>query len=109
MSPQALADKRPAFADPRLDELLFRYRARNFPETLHAAERAQWQEHCADRLCEAIGRRRSGLRGFAERIGALEAGADERGRGILARAARPMRSSIAPRCARSALSTGRAA
>jgi len=26
--------------------LLFRYRARNFPETLTEAETAQWQEHC---------------------------------------------------------------
>ncbi len=37
-----LAAKRPAFADPRLDELLFRYRARNFPGTLSEPEQAQW-------------------------------------------------------------------
>ena len=33
----------PAFDDPRLDELLFRYRARNFPETLDRAEQRAWQ------------------------------------------------------------------
>ena len=35
------------FSDPRLQELLFRYRARNFPESLNAEEQAQWREHCA--------------------------------------------------------------
>ena len=30
----------------RSQELLFRYRARNYPDSLNAAERAQWREHC---------------------------------------------------------------
>lgn len=38
------------FEDKRLPELLFRYRARNFPETLTADERADWKEFCALRL-----------------------------------------------------------
>ncbi|SDI34015.1 Exodeoxyribonuclease I subunit C [Pseudomonas delhiensis] len=38
------------FDDPRLVELLFRYRARNFPETLSAAEQEQWREFCRCRL-----------------------------------------------------------
>ena len=77
-------------------ELLFRFRARNFPETLHAAEQVQWQEHCADRLCEGSAGA-LGLREFGERLAALEAGADERGRGILA-ALRAYAQQIAPDC-----------
>ena len=48
--PAALASLRPAFQDPRLDELFFRYRARNWPETLSPAERERWARHCRDRL-----------------------------------------------------------
>jgi exodeoxyribonuclease-1 len=95
LDPQALADKRPAFADPRLDELLFRYRARNFPQTLSAPEQAQWQAHCADRLCGDPRPGVLGLRAFEERIAALEAMADERGRGVLAQL-RAYAASIAP-------------
>lgn len=39
-----------AFDDPRLGELLFRYRARNFPEALSSAEREQWWRFCRQRL-----------------------------------------------------------
>jgi exodeoxyribonuclease-1 len=38
------------FDDPRLPELHFRYRARNFPECLSIAEKLQWQEFCRQRL-----------------------------------------------------------
>nr|WP_272890831.1 exodeoxyribonuclease I [Stutzerimonas sp. S1] len=38
------------FDDPRLLELLFRYRARNFPEALSATEREQWRQFCRLRL-----------------------------------------------------------
>jgi exodeoxyribonuclease I len=96
LRPEKLADKRPAFSDPRLAELLFRFRARNFPETLHAAEQVQWQEHCAGRLCEGSAGA-LGLREFGERLASLEAGTDERGRGILA-ALRAYAQQIAPRC-----------
>ena len=96
LSPQALADKRPAFADPRLDELLLRYRARNFPDTLNAVEQAQWQAHCAERLCgETPGA--LGLRAFEQRIAALEGDADERARALLEQL-RAYAASIAPDC-----------
>lgn len=36
--------------DQRLADMLFRYRARNFPESLGKAERQQWQTFCRDRL-----------------------------------------------------------
>ena len=99
LSPEALATKRPDFADPRLGELLFRYRARNFPATLSPAEQAQWQLHCADRLCDdraAPGH--LALRAFEQRIEALQAGADARGQALLAQL-RDYAASIAPDCA----------
>jgi exodeoxyribonuclease-1 len=40
------------FADKRLAEMLFRYRARNYPETLGTDEQAQWLEHCRGRLVD---------------------------------------------------------
>jgi exodeoxyribonuclease-1 len=50
LNPEALAKERPRFADARLKELLFRYRARNFPDTLSEEEFETWQAHCAARL-----------------------------------------------------------
>jgi exodeoxyribonuclease-1 len=44
--PAALGSQSFPFADQRLPEMLFRYRARNFPHTLNDAEAAQWREHC---------------------------------------------------------------
>jgi exodeoxyribonuclease-1 len=41
------------FDDLRLPELLFRYRARNFPQTLSASEQQQWLEFCRQRLQHA--------------------------------------------------------
>ncbi|MCP4044717.1 MAG: exodeoxyribonuclease I, partial [Gammaproteobacteria bacterium] len=38
------------FKDPRLTEMLFRYRARNFPATLSTAENSQWQRQRLERL-----------------------------------------------------------
>lgn len=38
------------FADARLQELLFRYRARNFPSSLDGEERVRWRRHCEERL-----------------------------------------------------------
>jgi exodeoxyribonuclease I len=55
LSPEALANKRTAFNDPRLEELLFRYRARNFNHTLSDAERERWLQHCAARLHQGHG------------------------------------------------------
>jgi len=51
--PAAMAALRPAFQDRRLDELWFRYRARNWPETLSAPERARWAAHCRARMDQA--------------------------------------------------------
>lgn len=44
LSPEELVGHQPAFADARLNELLFRMRARNWPESLTEEEKARWQE-----------------------------------------------------------------
>ena len=38
------------FTDSRLTEMLFRYRARNYSETLSVDERLRWNEFCVNRL-----------------------------------------------------------
>jgi exodeoxyribonuclease-1 len=71
------APPRLAFDDPRLDELVWRWRARNFPATLSAEERARWQQHCAARLYGGAGGALT-LAAYQQRIDALaEAHADD--------------------------------
>ena len=38
------------FVDPRLDTLLFRFRARNYPLTLTSDEQQKWQRYCQNKL-----------------------------------------------------------
>jgi exodeoxyribonuclease-1 len=80
--PQQLASSRPGFDDGRLAELLFRYRARNFPDSLQAEEAQTWEEHRAARLFEGAGGARTIDQLFAE-IDALSETADERAEEIL--------------------------
>jgi len=82
MNAAQLAAARPAFSDARLDELFFRYRARNFPDTLDQAQRTQWQEHCAHRLHDGAGGGLT-LQAFFDQIDVLGEDADERGQDIL--------------------------
>jgi exodeoxyribonuclease-1 len=42
------------FDDPRYTELLFRYRARNWPDTLDAAERDRWHGFVRNKLSRGI-------------------------------------------------------
>lgn len=79
---ERVAQGKVGFADRRLDELLFRYRARNHPATLSEAERQRWQAHCAERLHDGASGALS-LQAFGERIDALSEAADERGQDIL--------------------------
>jgi len=51
-SADRLAAENVAFSDPRLQTLLFRYRARNWPESLSQQEQWQWQEFCRARLLD---------------------------------------------------------
>lgn len=48
--PAQLGERAFPFLDPRYPELLFRYRARNWPETLDAAEHARWESFRRERL-----------------------------------------------------------
>jgi exodeoxyribonuclease-1 len=81
-SPEQLASSRPAFEDGRLGELLWRYRARNFPHTLSAEEAQHWEEHRAARLFDGAGGARTVEQLFTE-IDALSETADERAEEIL--------------------------
>jgi exodeoxyribonuclease-1 len=38
-----------SFEDARLPDLLFRYRARNFPDSLSAEEREEWLQFCREK------------------------------------------------------------
>jgi exodeoxyribonuclease-1 len=49
-SPEQLATTQFKFTDKRLTEMLFRYRARNYPDTLNADEQQRWQAFCINRL-----------------------------------------------------------
>ncbi len=82
LSAAELAHSRTGFDDDRLEELLFRYRARNFLETLTPEELERWEAHRAARLLEGEGGAR-GLDDLFAAIDTLSASADERGAEIL--------------------------
>jgi exodeoxyribonuclease-1 len=50
--PVHLGQEQWPFDDERLPELLFRYRARNFPDTLSGEEQERWKSFCQQRLCD---------------------------------------------------------
>jgi exodeoxyribonuclease I len=81
-APHQLAASRPGFEDARLSDLLFRYRARNFPDSLQPEEAQSWEGHRAARLFEGAGGARTVDQLFAE-IDALSETADERAQDIL--------------------------
>jgi exodeoxyribonuclease-1 len=49
-TPDDLADFKPDFADERLGELLVRYKARNFPQSLTESELVQWDQYRSERI-----------------------------------------------------------
>ncbi|WP_334136162.1 exodeoxyribonuclease I, partial [Tepidimonas sp.] len=77
LDPSDPAWRQMGFDDARLPELVFRFRARNHPQTLDAAEHARWRAHCRARLLEGAG---GGvpLAAYLERLDALAEGAMER-------------------------------
>lgn len=64
--PMQLAQEQWPFDDERLPELLFRYRARNFPETLSHEEHERWRLFCQQRLSDAGWGAPNTLQGFNE-------------------------------------------
>jgi exodeoxyribonuclease-1 len=71
--PAALGHRRFAFRDARLTELLFRYRARNWPESLTADERECWDGYRRRRLGEDSGLSEFTFDSFRAEVAALRA------------------------------------
>ena len=82
LSPAELAHARIGFDDERLAELVFRYRARNFADTLSPDDLDRWEAHRAARLLDGEGGARNVDALLAE-IDALSETADVRGEEIL--------------------------
>ena len=70
LSPDKIAGATPEFIDKRLDSLWFRYKARNWPETLNDAEKEAWRSFCKERLHEG---KPSAWQSFVEAIRAMQA------------------------------------
>ena len=81
-TPEQLAKARPAFDDPRLSELLWRYRARNFPQSLTPEDASRWEAHRASRLFEGAGGART-VQALFDEMDLLAETADERGEAVL--------------------------
>lgn len=69
-TPEQLASLNLNFEDCRLPEMLFRYRARNFSETLNSEEQSRWSEFCRNRLI--FGKNAGASLGFSEFWGLLK-------------------------------------
>ena len=63
LSPAQLAQYQVDSKDTRLPEMFFRYKARNYPESLSKSERDKWIEFCVSRLAGDSG---NGFIGFSE-------------------------------------------
>jgi len=83
LPPAELAHSRTGFDDERLEELVFRYRARNFTETLSPEDAERWEAHRAARLLEGEGGARN-VDAFLAELDVLSETADERGEAVLA-------------------------
>ena len=82
LTPEKLALAPLQCDDGRLKELVFRYRARNFPQTLTAAELQRWEEYRRSRLFDGVDGARN-ITGFYTYIDQLSETVDERGEDIL--------------------------
>mgnify|MGYP001813405050 FL=1 len=85
LGPEELAAASAPFADPRLEELLFRYRARNFPDSLTEEEQQRWDALRFQRITESDDPDRLDIEQFHTEIDALLADpqCSDRDRGIL--------------------------
>ncbi|MEA5669240.1 exodeoxyribonuclease I [Stenotrophomonas sp. MH1] len=69
--PEALQALEQRFRDPRLPELLFRYRARNHPQSLDATARSRWDAYRRQRLLDVPGLSEQTLPAYFAQITAL--------------------------------------
>jgi exodeoxyribonuclease-1 len=74
--------RQPIFVDERLDDLVFRFRARNFPDLLMPQETKKWEQYRAAKLHHGYAGALT-LSAFFERIDALNEQANEAGQEIL--------------------------
>ena len=82
LSPAELARDRTGFDDGRLEEIVFRHRARNWPETLSEEEAQRWEEHRVAKLFDGEGGART-VEGLFAEIDALSETVDEQGEELL--------------------------
>ena len=55
LTPEELVNSNPLFEDARLPEMLFRYKARNYRQTLSSDEQKQWKKYRLERLTQSDG------------------------------------------------------
>jgi exodeoxyribonuclease-1 len=70
-APHALGNREFGFSDARLPELLFRYRARNWPDTLTHDERRRWDDYRRHRLSPGSGLSENSLAGLQAELAQL--------------------------------------
>lgn len=68
VDPAQLASGQWMFDDARLPELLFRYRARNFPQTLNIQDQQRWLSFCQQRLSNPALGAPNTLHGFEQAL-----------------------------------------
>lgn len=71
--PEQLGSHDFGFTDPKFNELLFRYRARNWPQSLSSKEQARWLVHCRDTLTKEMPLTTLTLEQYEAEIAALRA------------------------------------
>ena len=72
MNPNQLTELRLLGDDRRIPEMLFRYRARNYPESLNSDEQKTWSEFKHERLQGDICDQLLNFGTFTDRINALK-------------------------------------
>ena len=70
-SPETLANKGYVFEDRRLPEMLFRYRARNYPESLSAEDCVRWDAYRAEILMADAPDKTLSVQTFGQRLAEL--------------------------------------
>ncbi|QNP48802.1 exodeoxyribonuclease I [Diaphorobacter aerolatus] len=83
LSPEELKTARTGFDDPRLAELFWRYRARNFPDTLSPEDLQRWEGLRRDLLVDGMGGARTFDMLFAQLDELGESAESERDAGLL--------------------------
>ena len=71
MAPADLGTAPLTFEDERLPEMLFRYRGRNWPQTLSEPERSAWDSYRRRRLSDPAGGASLGLAEYRQRLAQL--------------------------------------